>query len=147
MKVVLLQDVKGTGKKDDIVNVSDGYARNFLLPRKLAKEASAGAISEIATKQKAKEHHKAEEKKAAQELAAKLEGQTVTIHAKAGESGRLFGSVTPKEVAEALKQVTGEEIPKNKITIDGDIKTYGEYRAKIKVYPEVTATIGLKVTE
>ena len=147
MKVVLLQDVKGAGKKDEIVNVSDGYARNYLFPKKLAKEASAGAINEVESKQKAREHHKAEEKKAAEELAAKLEGKGVTVHAKAGSKGKLFGSVTSKEVSEAIKSTLGQDVPKNKIILPSDIKSYGKYTAKIKIYPEVSATVEITVCE
>ena len=103
MKVVLLQDVKDIGKKGQVVNVSDGYARNFLLPRKLAKEATAAAMSDVKAKESARAHHKREEIKAANELKAMLNGKEVTIKAKAGKEGKLFGAVTSKDVAAAIK--------------------------------------------
>ena len=115
MKVVLLQDVKDIGKKDQVVNVSDGYARNFLLPRKLAKEATTAAMNDVKAKESAKAHHKREEVKAANELKAKLDGKEVTIKAKAGKEGKLFGAVTSKDVAAALKAQHKMDIDKKKI--------------------------------
>ena len=141
MKVVLLQDIAGTGKKDDIINVSDGYARNFLFPRKLAAEASAAALNDIKNKERAKEHRIAEEKKAAQALADKLNGTTVKLQAKAGSSGKLFGSVTSKEVAEAITKFCGTEIDKKKVNLTSDIKAFGTYECEVKLYTGIAAKL------
>ncbi len=146
MKVVLLQDVKDIGKKDQVVNVSDGYARNFLLPRKLAKEATAAVMNDVKTKESAKAHHKREEVKAANELKAKLDGKEVTIKAKAGKEGKLFGAVTSKDVAAALKAQHKIEIDKKKIVMK-DIKTFSRVDAEIKIYPEIQAKITINVEE
>lgn len=147
MKVVLLADVKGAGKKDQIVEVSDGYARNFLFPRKLAKEATAGALNDVKNKQAAKEHQHELEVAQANEIASKINGQTVKVTAKAGANGKLFGSVTPKEVAQALTAMAGTEIAKNKVSLAQDIKAFGTYDAKVKIYPGITANITVEVTE
>ena len=146
MKVVLLQDVKSIGKKDQLVNVSDGYARNFLFPRKLAKEATAGAINDVKTKEAAKAHHKQEEINAANELKAKIDGKIVALKAKAGKEGKLFGAVTSKDVATEIKKQFGIDIDKKKIVMD-DIKVFGSYNCNVKVYPEITAKITVKVEE
>ena len=139
MKVILLQDVKGTGKKDDIVNVSDGYARNFLLPKKLAVEASASAMNDIKNRERAKEHRIQEEKKAAQALADKLNGTTVKLFAKAGNSGKLFGSITAKEVAELISKQAGVEIDKRKVSLSSEIKSFGTYECEVKLYTGISA--------
>ena len=118
MKVVLKQDVKSIGKKDELHEVSDGYARNYLLPRGLAVAADAAAVNEVRTKAAASEHHAAEELANAQALAKKLNGQIVAIKAKAGQGGRLFGSVTSKDIAAALTQKVGEPVDKRKIVLD-----------------------------
>ena len=146
MKVVLLQDVKDIGKKDQVVNVSDGYARNFLLPRKLAKEATAAAMSDVKAKESARAHHKQEEIKAANELKAMLNGKEVTIKAKAGKEGKLFGAVTSKDVAAAIKAQHKIEIDKKKIVMK-DIKTFSRVDVEIKIYPEIQAKITVKVEE
>lgn len=146
MKVVLLQDVKGTGKKDDILNVSDGYARNFLLPRKLAVEATAQAMNDIKNRESAKEHRIEEEKKAARTIAAKLNGITVKLQAKAGASGKLFGSVTSKEVADAITKVAGVDIDKRKVSVD-DIKCFGTYECEVKLYQGISAKLYVLVGE
>ena len=146
MKVVLLQDVKDIGKKDQVVNVSDGYARNFLLPRKLAKEATTAAMNDVKAKESAKAHHKREEVKAANELKAKLDGKEVTIKAKAGKEGKLFGAVTSKDVAAEIKKQLGVDIDKKKLVMD-DIKLFGSYDCAVKIYPEITAKITVKVEE
>ena len=146
MKVVLLQDVKDIGKKDQVVNVSDGYARNFLLPRKLAKEATTAAMNDVKAKESAKAHHKREEVKAANELKAKLDGKEVTIKAKAGKEGKLFGAVTSKDVAVALKAQHKMDIDKKKIVMK-DIKTFSRVDAEIKIYPEIQAKITVIVEE
>ena len=146
MKVILQSDVKGTGKKGQLVDVSDGYARNFLLPRKLALEANAANVNVMKTQDAAKAHKLELERAAAQELKEKVDGKTLTIDAKGGKSGKLFGAVTGKEVSEKLKAVYGVEIDKRKIGC-GDIKLYGDYQAEIKIYPEITAKITIKVVE
>ena len=146
MKVVLLQDVKDIGKKDQVVNVSDGYARNFLLPRKLAKEATAAAMSDVKAKESARAHHKQEEIKAANELKAMLNGKEVTIKAKAGKEGKLFGAVTSKDVAAAIKSQHKIEIDKKKIVMK-DIKTFSRVDVEIKIYPEIQAKITVNVEE
>ncbi len=146
MQVILKQDVKGTGKAGELVQVSDGYARNFLFPRRLAVEADAGAMNEYQTKEAAKSHHLAVEKQQAAELTKKLEGVTVKVQAKAGQGGRLFGSVTAKEIATALQAQMGVQIEKRKIEV-ADIKAFGEYSAQIKVYAGMTANIKVLVTE
>ena len=139
MKVILLQDVKGTGKKDEIVNVSDGYARNFLLPKKLAVEASASAMNDIKNRERAKEHRIQEEKKAAQAIADKLGGTTVKLTAKAGNSGKLFGSITAKEVAEEISRKAGIEIDKRKVSLASEIKSFGTYEVEVKLYTGISA--------
>ncbi len=146
MKVVLLQDVKDIGKKGEVANVSDGYARNFLFPRKLAKEATAAAMSEVKAKESANAHHKREEIKAANELKAKLDGKEVTIKAKAGKEGKLFGAVTSKDVATAIKNQLKLEVDKKKIVMK-DIKTFSRVDVEIKIYPEIHAKITVNVEE
>ncbi|MBP1571813.1 MAG: 50S ribosomal protein L9 [Oscillospiraceae bacterium] len=146
MKVVLLQDVKSIGKKDQLVNVSDGYARNCLFPRKLAKEATAGAINDVKTKEAAKAHHKQEEINAANELKAKIDGKIVALKAKAGKEGKLFGAVTSKDVATEIKKQFGIDIDKKKLVMD-DIKLFGSYDCTVKLYPEIAAKITVKVEE
>ncbi len=147
MKVVLLADVKGTGKKDDIVEISDGYARNFLFPRKLAVQATSSAINIIEGKNSAKEHRAAEELAAAKETAAKVDGSTVVIHAKSGTGDRLFGSITSKEIAEAIAEKTGCEVDKRKVVLDKDIKSHGKYEVVVKIFPGVTAKVTVDVCE
>ena len=144
MKVILLEDVKGHGKKGDLVNVSDGYARNFLFPKNLAKEANASAMAEFNSKAEAMIHHYEEEKAAAKATAALIEGKKVELTAKAGASGKLFGSVTSKEVAEALNKKLGTKIDKKKLTV-ADIKNYGEYTATVKLFTEISATFTVVV--
>lgn len=146
MKVVLLQDVKSIGKKDTVVTVSDGYARNFLFPRKLAVEATAAAMNDVKTKESAKAHHKREEIKAAEEMKAKIDGKTVTIKAKAGKEGKLFGAVTTKDVADAIKQQLKVDIDKKKLVMN-DIKTFMRCECEVKIYPEIHAKITVNVEE
>ena len=148
MKVILKQDVKTIGKKDEIHEVSDGYARNYLFPRGLAAEANAAAVNEVRTKAAAKEHHAAEELAAAKELAAKIKGQTVVIQAKAGSGGRLFGSVTAKDVAAALSRKLGVTVDKRKISLGvKEIKAFGSYTAEVRLHTGVSAEFIAKVTE
>lgn len=144
MKVILLQDVKGQGKKGELCNVSDGYARNFLFPKNLAIEANTAAMSELKSREDAKAHHIKEEKDAAAALAKKIEGSKVSIPAKAGANGKLFGSVTSKEVAQAVGTQLGIEIDRKKLTVQ-DIKNYGEYTAEIKLYTGISAKFTVEV--
>lgn len=147
MKVVLLQDVKAQGKKNDIVEVSEGYARNFLFPKKLAIVADAKAINDIKNK-KSSEAHKIElERQAAKEQVAKLEGITVKLSVEGGSEGRLYGAVTAKDIAEALKSQFGVEIDKRKIVLDAPIKAYGTYKLDAKLYQEITGKVTVMVIE
>ncbi len=146
MKVVLLQDVKGHGKKGELCNVSDGYARNFVFPKKLAIEANNAALNELKNREEAAAHHKKEEIAAAQNTANALNGKEVVIKAKAGSNGKLFGSVTSKEIAAEIKNKLGIEIDKKKMSV-ADIKNFGEYTAEIKLYQGIIAKITVKVTE
>ena len=144
MKVILLADVKGQGKKGELCNVSDGYARNFLFPKNLAIEANSAAMSELKSREDAKAHHIKEEKAAAVATAQKIEGTVVSITAKAGANGKLFGSVTSKEVALAVKNTLGIEIDRKKLSVQ-DIKNYGEYTAEIKIYTGISAKFTVTV--
>ena len=147
MKVLLLADVKGQGKKGDIVNVSDGYARNFLIPRKLAAEATAQILNEVKSKEEARLYRIEEEKKAARENAKKLEACVVKLYASAGADGRIYGSVTAKEIAEALEAQHGIIIDKRKISLDGAIKAFGTYSLDVKLYSEISGKINVVVAE
>ena len=146
MKVILKQDVKGQGKKGELVNVSDGYARNFLFPRGLAVEADAQAMNDLKNREEAAKYRDDMEKKSAQAAAGLLTGKTLKLTAKAGQGGRLFGSVTTKEVAEELKQQFGLDIEKRKIAM-ADIKAYGSYEAEIKFSHGITAKLTVIVSE
>ena len=145
MKVVFLADVKGQGKAGQLVNVSDGYARNFLFPRQLAIPADAQAMTELRTKEEAAQYHARVEKEAAVAAADSLKEKIVVIKAK-GNGDRLFGSVTTKEVASALDAQFGVKIDKRKITMD-DIKSFGSYTAEVKLHTGVVAKVTVKVTE
>lgn len=145
MKVVLLSDVKGTGKKGDIVNVADGFGKNFLLKNNLAKIADNKAISENKNQKEANLYHKAMEKQAAEELAKKIENKTVTLKIACGDNGKIFGSVTSKEIAENLSKLLGVEIEKRKIVLESPIKQVGNYKITIKLYPEVSAKFNLVI--
>ena len=147
MKVILQKDVKGQGKKGQMVEVSDGYARNFLLPRKLAVEATADALNSKKNADEAAAFHAAEDKKAALALKEKLAKTPVKIKAKAGSAGRLFGSVTTKEIAEALKTQHGVDLPKTRLELSEPIKSFGTYRVKAKLYTEVAGEVIVQVEE
>lgn len=145
MKVILTSDVKGVGKKGDVINVSDGYARNFLFPRKLAIEANESNLK-VLEAQKAKEEQKRQEEiQRARELAKKLSEITVEVSVKAGENGKLFGSITSKDISDALKKQHGIEIDKKKIELDEAIKVAGVYNIEVKVYPEVSAKLKVSI--
>ncbi len=147
MKVIFNTDVRGQGKKGEMKEVSDGYARNFLLPRKLAVEATTDNMNAYNLREKAKAKQLAAEKALAQENAKKLEGITVTIRAKAGSGGRLFGAVTSKEISDALREQHGIEIEKNKIVQSDPIKTFGAFAVKAKLGFEISGTINVLVIE
>ena len=146
MKVILLCDVKGQGKKDQIINVSDGYARNFLFPQKKAIPADAKATSELKSKEESKQYKISEERKAAQALAERIKATTVEIKMDHGQDGRLYGSVTAKDIAEKLKAMLSVDIDKRKISLGDPIKAYGSYNVEIKLYTDVSATFIVKVT-
>ncbi len=146
MKVVLTADVKGKGKKGELINVSDGYARNFLFPKNLAIEANNSAMSELKSREEAKAHHIAVEKQEAQDSADKINGKTIVIHAKAGASGKLFGAITSKEISIEIKNATGVEVDRRKIAMK-DIKSFGEYSAEVKLYNGISANVNIKVVE
>lgn len=141
MKVVLLTDVKGHGKKGDIVEASDGYARNFLLPKKMAEIATADALNNLKGKNEAAAFHKQQEIDKAKEVAKSLEGAVVTLEGKAGDNGKLFGKITNQNVADAIKYQLHHVIDKRKIVLPDGIKTVGETSVEIKIYPEISATI------
>ena len=147
MKVILLCDVKGQGKKDQIVEVSDGYARNFLFPQKKAIAADAKATNELKNKEEAKQFRISEDRKAAQTLADKINGCEVDIKIGHGQDGRLYGSVTVKDVATALAAKVGADIDKRKISLKENIKAYGIYTAEVKLFTDVTAKFNVKVHE
>ena len=147
MKVILQQDVKGQGKKGQMIEASDGYARNFLLPRKLAVPATAENINTMKMQEKAKAAQEAAEKAEAQATAAKLKELSVKVTAKAGNGGRLFGAVTTKEIADALSAQHGISIQKTKIVQDEPIKAFGTYELKVKLGYEVTGTLKVVVAE
>lgn len=145
MKVILKADVKALGKKGQIFEVSDGYARNFLFPRGLALEATSGNLNDLASKKANEERKKEKEKQDAQALAAKLNDIIVEISTKTGEGGRLFGSITSKEIAEALKSKHGIELDKRKLEIKDPIKALGTFTVQVKIHPEVTAQLQVHV--
>ncbi|MBO5841692.1 MAG: 50S ribosomal protein L9 [Clostridia bacterium] len=147
MKVLLLQDVKGQGKKDQIVDVSDGYARNFLFPKKLAVVADNKAINEVKNKEASKQYKIETEKAAAREIAEKLSQITVKISTGAGADGRLYGSVTSKDIAEVLSKQYGITIDKRKIVMPDPIKAYGTYNYDVRLYPEIVGKVKVTVGE
>ena len=147
MKVILQQDVKGQGKKGQMVEVSEGYARNFLLPRKLAIAATADAINTLNLKEKARKAEEARQKAEAQAIAEKLKECPVKLTAKAGAGGKLFGAVTTKEISEGLKKQYDIDIPKQKLVLDDPIKAYGSYQVKAKLGFEISGTVYVSVFE
>lgn len=147
MQVILTQDVKGQGKKGELVNVSDGYARNFLLPKKLAMEATAQAMSELKQKEASKERKLALEKQAAMDSAAVVKEKTVKFSGVAGNGGKLFGSITAADVAAELKKQFGIDVDKKKVSLESDIKTYGTFNAEVKFGHGVSAKVFVLVSE
>jgi len=147
MKVILTQDVRGQGKRGQMIEVSDGYARNFLLPRKLAQEATADNVNTMKMNDKAAQERQAKERAEALEIRNRMKDMTVVVTAKGGGSGRLFGSITNAEVAEALEKKTGIKLDKRKIVLNETIKTVGTYTATCKLGYEITAPLTVKIEE
>ena len=147
MKVILQQDVKGQGKKGQLIEASEGYARNFLLPRKLAIAATADAINTMNLKEKARRAEEARQKEAAMAAAEQLKALLVKIPAKAGTGGRLFGAVTTKEISDALKAQHNVDIPKQKLVLDDPIKSFGTYQVKARLGFEISGTVNVLVCE
>lgn len=147
MKVIFLQDVKGSGKKGEVKNVSDGYARNFLLGKGLAVEATAKNMNMLEGQKASEQHKKDVEKQNAEDIAAVINGKTVKAAAKAGNGGRLFGSVTASNIADLIEKQFDKKIDKKKISLKTDIKNFGAYEVEIKLYPGVTAKVTVDVTE
>ena len=147
MKVILLADVKSQGKKGDLINVSDGYARNFLIPRKLGLEATPQLIKELNDKEEARKRREAEEKAAAEKLAEKLQGMEVKIKVSSGADGKLYGSVTAKNIADAFAEQHGVEIDRRKILLDDPIKAYGSYSVEVKLYSGVNGKLNVLVCD
>ena len=147
MKVILTQDVKGKGKKGQMIEVSDGYARNYMLPRKLAVEATADAVNTMRMNDKAAAEKAAKERAAAMEVSKQLRAMTLIVKAKGGGAGRLFGSVTNQEIAEALKASAGIVLDKRKIVIADPIKSVGTYTVQCKLGYEITAPLSVKIEE
>ena len=147
MKVILIEDVKSLGKKGEVVDVSDGYAKNKLLPGKLALEANNKNMNDLKLQKKHEEKVAQENLEAAQALAKDLEGKVVTVSVKAGEGGKVFGSVSSKEIAKAAKEQLGLELDKKKMQLDDAIKTLGYHDVTIKLHPKVSATLRVSVTE
>lgn len=145
MKVILKEDVKALGKKGKVCEVSDGYARNFLIPRGLAIEATQGNVQDLAHKQKQEEQRRQKEKEAALDLAARIEGMDVVLRVKVGEKGRLFGSVTNKEIAEVLEKEYKLKLDKRKIELKEPIKAIGEHQVTVKLHPEVTGNLKVRL--
>ena len=147
MKVILLQDVKGKGKKGQMLEVSDGYARNYMLPRKIAVEATADAVNTMRMNDKAAAEKAAKERAEAMEISKKLRDMTLVVTAKGGGAGRLFGSVTNAEIADALAKKTGIKLDKRKIVISDPIKSVGTYTVNCKLGYEITAPLTVKIEE
>lgn len=145
MDIILIQDVKSLGKKGEIVKVSDGYARNFILPKKLGLEANAKNLNDLKLQKAAQAKLEKEQLEAAQELGKKIDGSTVTIRIKTGENGRVFGSVSVKEIAEAMQEQLGLTIDKKKISLANPIRNEGTFTASVKLHPQVTSELTVKV--
>ncbi len=145
MKVILLENIKGVGKKDEVINASDGYARNFLFPKKLAVEANAENMSKLKGKNDSTAYKKSVEKEEAQKVAEKLKNITLKVTVKAGENGKIFGSITSKEIADNLREQHKIEIDKKKIDLKEPIKTLGSSKVSVKLYEGVVATLNIQI--
>lgn len=147
MKVILVKDVKALGQKGQVVEVADGYARNYLLPRGLAKEATPGNLKELELIQKKQQRQKEEELQAAKETAKKIEGKVLKFTAKVGDNGKLFGSITSKEIMELLNKEYGVKVDKRKVELKENIKSLGSYPVTVRIHPQVEAKITIQVVE
>lgn len=147
MKVILLKDVKSLGKKDDVVEINDGYARNYILPRKLGIEASSKNMNDLKLQKANQEKIAQEQLEKAQALAKEMEGEEVILSIKAGEGGRTFGSISTKEIAQGYKEQCGREVDKKKIVLPEAIKSFGVFEVAVKLHPKVTGKLKVKVTE
>ncbi len=147
MKVILLEDVKSVGKKGDVVEASEGYAKNFLFKKKLAKEATAANMNDLKLQKQHEDKVAAENLQAAKDFAAEIEEQKVVVKMKAGENGKAFGSVSSKEIAKAYKDQFAKEIDKKKLVLPDAIKNFGTYEVKVKLHPKVTGTLRVQVVE
>lgn len=147
MKVILQQDVKALGKKGDLVEVSDGYARNFILPKKIGVEANNANINDLKLRKANEEKIAAQNLAQAQEFKTQLEDKVIAVSIKAGEGGKVFGAVTGKEIAQAAKEQYGYDIDKKKIVLKESIKNFGTYEVPLKLHPKVTATLRVQVSE
>lgn len=145
MKVILLQDVPGTGKRNQVLTVSDGFARNYLLPRKWAKEASEAAVKEIERHNEAERRKEAHLRAQAEEMSRALEGKVITVRAKSGDKGRLYGSVTAQEIAEALEQQHGVQLDKRKLELSGAIRNLGETQVYVTVHAGIKVTMKVNI--
>ena len=145
MKVILLQDIKGTGKKNQIIEISDGYARNYLLPRKLAKEATAEAVNSLTKSQSADKHREEVRKQEAEVKARELKGKVIQLEVKGGDNGKLYGAVTNEQIAQALKEQHGIEVDKRKLEQDEPIKTAGQAFVTLKPYPGISTRMIVNV--
>ena len=146
MKVILLQDVKSLGKKGELVNASDGYARNFLFPKKLAREANAQAMNEYKNAEDSKNYKIATQKAQAEHHKSQIEGKTLVMRAK-GQNDKLFGSITAKDIANEIKQRYNVSVDKRKVSLKSDIKTFGKYEAEVKLYTGISAKVNIEVVE
>lgn len=146
MKVILLQDIKGTGKKDQILEISDGYARNYLFPRKLAKEATAEAVNALEKSRSADRHREEVRKQQAEERSRALKGKVIQLEVRGGENGKLYGSVTNDQIAAALKEQHGIDVDKRKLEQDEPIKTAGQAFVTLKLYPGISTRMIVNVT-
>ena len=147
MKVILLQDIKALGKKGELAEVSEGYGRNYLLPKKLAKEANAQAMNEYRNAENSKNYKIATQKSQAEGYKKKLEGKTFKMTARAGQGGKLFGSITSKQVADEIKKQYGIDVDKRKVVLERDIKEFGTYKAEVKLFTGISANIDIQVSE
>ncbi len=147
MKIILLEDVKGVGKKGDAINASEGYAKNFLIPKKLGIEANASNMNDLKLKKQSEDKRKAEELKEAQDLKDDIEKKSVTVLVKTGDNGKLFGSVTNKEIGAALEEQAGIKVDKKKIVLSDSIKMVGEKTVSVKLHPKVTAELKVYIKE
>ena len=145
MKVILLQDIKGVGKKDEVINASDGYARNFLFPKKMALEANAGNMSNLKAKQESKEFRREQEKEEAMKIAKKMKGIILKIKVRAGENGKIFGGVTAKEISENLKEQYNIDVDKKKIELKETIKSIGDMTVTVKLFDGVIGELKIAV--